>query len=94
MARAKAIGIVCTNDRHVLEFEGVETCASRAAPGLRAHTAGTGPRSPSSPSSLDTKRKVKIAIVSNDRDSDAALVDRSHVQPMDPESRPTPAWTP
>ncbi|MFZ5810733.1 MAG: alcohol dehydrogenase-like regulatory protein ErcA [Thermodesulfobacteriota bacterium] len=83
---AKAVGIVCTNDRHVLEFEGVDN-VERPGPPLICipTTAGTGAEVSQFAIINDTKRKVKIAIVSKTVIPDAALVDPLPTMTMDAE---------
>jgi len=73
---AKAIGIVCTNDRHVLEFEGVDN-VERPGPPLICipTTAGTAADISQFCIINDTDRKVKIAIVSKTMVPDVALID-------------------
>jgi alcohol dehydrogenase class IV len=83
---AKAIGIVCTNDRHVLEFEGVDNVRKPGPPLVCVPTtAGTGAEVSQFAIINDTKRKVKIAIVSKTVIPDAALVDPQPTFTMDPE---------
>lgn len=83
---AKAIGIVCANDRHVLEFEGVDN-VERPGPPLICvpTTAGTGAEVSQFAIINDTKRKVKIAIVSKTVIPDAALIDPLPTMTMDAE---------
>ncbi|MGE4194069.1 MAG: alcohol dehydrogenase-like regulatory protein ErcA [Pseudodesulfovibrio sp.] len=73
---AKAIGIVCTNERHVLEFEGVDR-VERPGPPLICipTTAGTAADISQFAIINDTDRKVKIAIVSKTMVPDLALID-------------------
>ena len=83
---AKAIGIVCTNDRHVLEFEGVDNVPKPGPPLVCVPTtAGTGADVSQFAIINDTKRKVKIAIVSKTVIPDAALIDPLPTATMDPE---------
>ncbi|MEF3695856.1 alcohol dehydrogenase-like regulatory protein ErcA [Desulfolutivibrio sp.] len=83
---AKAIGIVCTNDRHVLEFEGVDNVRKPGPPLLCVPTtSGTGADVSQFAIISDTKRKVKIAIVSKTVIPDAALIDPLPTATMDPE---------
>jgi alcohol dehydrogenase class IV len=83
---AKAIGIVCTNDRHVLEFEGVDNVRKPGPPLLCVPTtAGTGADVSQFAIINDTKRKVKIAIVSKTVIPDAALIDPLPTTTMDAE---------
>ncbi len=83
---AKAIGIVCANDRHVLEFEGVDN-VERPGPPLICvpTTAGTGAEVSQFAIINDTKRKVKIAVVSKTVIPDVALVDPLPTMTMDAE---------
>lgn len=73
---AKAIGIVCTNDRHVLDFEGVDN-VDRPGPPLICipTTAGTAADISQFCIINNTQRKVKIAIVSKTMVPDVALID-------------------
>lgn len=81
---AKAIGIVCTNDRHVLEFEGVDN-VERPGPPLICipTTAGTAADVSQFCIINDTDRKVKIAIVSKTMVPDVALIDPRLTLTMD-----------
>jgi alcohol dehydrogenase class IV len=83
---AKAIGIVCTNDRHVLEFEGVDN-VERPGPPLICipTTAGTAADVSQFCIINDTDRKVKIAIVSKTMVPDVALIDPRLTLTMGPE---------
>jgi len=73
---AKAIGIVCTNDRHVLEFEGVDNVEHPGPPLICIPTtAGTAADISQFCIINNTQRKVKIAIVSKTMVPDAALID-------------------
>jgi alcohol dehydrogenase class IV len=83
---AKAIGIVCTNDRHVLEFEGVDN-VDRPGPPLICipTTAGTAADISQFCIVNDTGRKVKIAIVSKTMVPDVALIDPVMTMTMDAE---------
>lgn len=73
---AKGIGIVCTNERHILEFEGVDN-VERPGPPLICipTTAGTAADISQFCIINDTGRKVKIAIVSKTMVPDVALID-------------------
>ncbi|MCJ2165979.1 MULTISPECIES: alcohol dehydrogenase-like regulatory protein ErcA [unclassified Pseudodesulfovibrio] len=73
---AKAIGIVCTNNRHVLEFEGVDN-VERPGPPLICipTTAGTAADISQFCIINNTDRHVKIAIVSKTMVPDLALID-------------------
>lgn len=83
---AKAIGIVCTNDRHVLEFEGVDN-VERPGPPLICipTTAGTAADISQFCIINDTNRSVKIAIVSKTMVPDVALIDPRLTLTMDAE---------
>lgn len=73
---AKAIGIVCTNDQHVLEFEGVDNVGHPGPPLLCIPTtAGTAADISQFCIINDVGRKVKIAIVSKTMVPDVALID-------------------
>lgn len=81
---AKAIGIVCTNDRHVLDFEGVDN-VERPGPPLICipTTAGTAADISQFCIINAIERKVKIAIVSKTMVPDVALIDPSLTITMD-----------
>jgi len=81
---AKAIGIVCTNDRHVLEFEGVDN-VQRPGPPLLCVPTTAGSSADVSQFAIitDTTRRVKIAIVSKAMVPDAALIDPALTATMD-----------
>ncbi|QJB56091.1 alcohol dehydrogenase-like regulatory protein ErcA [Pseudodesulfovibrio sp. zrk46] len=73
---AKAIGIVCTNHQHVLEFEGVDNVSNPGPPLLCVPTtAGTAADISQFCIINNTQRKVKIAIVSKTMVPDVALID-------------------
>jgi len=73
---AKGIGIVCTNDRHVLEFEGVDNVEHPGPPLICVPTTAGSSADVSQFAIInDTARKVKIAIVSKAMVPDVALVD-------------------
>lgn len=83
---AKAIGIVCTNDQHVLDFEGVDNVALPAPPMICIPTtAGTAADISQFCIINDTGRKVKIAIVSKTMVPDVALIDPLLTITMGPE---------
>lgn len=73
---AKGIGIVSTNEGHILSFEGVDN-VSRPGPPLVCipTTSGTGAEVSQFAIVNDTERKVKIAIVSRTLVPDLALLD-------------------
>ncbi|HBD08850.1 MAG TPA: alcohol dehydrogenase, partial [Syntrophobacteraceae bacterium] len=73
---AKAIGVVATNDRHVLEFEGVDEVAVPGPPLICIPTtAGTSADVSQFAIITDTARQVKIAIISKALVPDVALID-------------------
>ncbi|WP_419786093.1 alcohol dehydrogenase-like regulatory protein ErcA [Pseudodesulfovibrio sp.] len=72
----KAIGIVCTNDRHVLDFEGVDRVERPGPPMICVPTtAGTAADISQFCIINDVGRRVKIAIVSKTMVPDLALID-------------------
>ncbi len=80
----KAIGIVCTNDQHVLEFEGADNVARPGPPLICIPTtAGTSADVSQFCIITDTARKVKIAIVSKTMVPDVALIDPVLTSTMD-----------
>lgn len=73
---AKGIGIVVSNKQEILAFEGVDTIAIPPPPLICIPTtAGTGADVSQFAIINDTKRKVKIAIISKKIVPDIALVD-------------------
>lgn len=73
---AKAIGIVCTNNQHVLEFEGVDMVGQPGPPMICIPTTAGTAADVSQFSIINaTQRKVKIAIVSKTMVPDVALID-------------------
>ena len=83
---AKAIGIVCTNDRHVLEFEGVDNVERPGPPMVCIPTtAGTAADISQFCIINDSERKVKIAIVSKTMVPDVALIDPLLTMTMSPD---------
>jgi alcohol dehydrogenase class IV len=73
---AKAVGIVCANKRHILEFEGIDNVERPSPPLLCVPTtAGSGAEVSQFAIVTDTVRKVKIAIASKTLIPDAALID-------------------
>jgi len=83
---AKAIGIVCTNDQHVLEFEGVDRVRHPGPPLICIPTtAGSAADISQFCIINDTTRKVKIAIVSKTMVPDVALIDPILTVTMDEE---------
>ena len=83
---AKGIGIVCTNEQHILDFEGVDN-VERPGPPLICipTTAGTAADISQFCIINDTGRKVKIAIVSKTMVPDVALIDPLLTMTMDEE---------
>lgn len=81
---AKGIGIVCTNERHVLEFEGVDNVTHPGPPLICVPTTAGSSADVSQFAIInDTARKVKIAIVSKAMVPDAALIDPVLTATMD-----------
>ncbi|MBI5581646.1 MAG: iron-containing alcohol dehydrogenase [Deltaproteobacteria bacterium] len=75
---AKAIGIVVTNNRHVLAFEGLDEVVVPGPPLLCIPTtAGSAADVSQFAVITDTARKVKIAIISKTMVPDVALIDPS-----------------
>jgi alcohol dehydrogenase len=73
---AKAIGIVATNDLHVLEFEGMDEVVVPGPPLICIPTtAGTSADVSQFAIITDTARQVKIAIISKTMVPDVALID-------------------
>lgn len=73
---AKGIGIVVTNDCHVLQFEGVDNVQNPGPPLICVPTtAGSSADVSQFAIISDTARKVKIAIVSKAMVPDVALID-------------------
>ncbi len=76
MDSAKAMGIVVTNDRNVLEFEGADNVPIPGPPLICIPTTAGSAADVSQFSIItDTQRKVKIAIVSKAMIPDVSLVD-------------------
>jgi alcohol dehydrogenase class IV len=83
---AKAAGVVHTCGRHVLELEGVDQVPAPGPPLICIPTtAGTGAEVSQFAIITDTRRRVKIAIVSKTMVPDAALIDPETTLTMDPE---------
>lgn len=81
---AKAIGIVCTNQRNVLDFEGVDNVEHPGPPMICIPTtAGTAADISQFCIINDTTRQVKIAIVSKTMIPDTALIDPMLTMTMD-----------
>ncbi|HWR02419.1 MAG TPA: alcohol dehydrogenase-like regulatory protein ErcA [Humidesulfovibrio sp.] len=73
---AKGIGIVVTNDCHVLDFEGVDNVQNPGPPLICVPTTAGSSADVSQFAIInDTERKVKIAIVSKAMVPDVALID-------------------
>jgi alcohol dehydrogenase len=82
---AKGIGIVSTNKRSILEFEGVDEVPIPAPPLICIPTtAGTSADVSQFAIINDTDRRVKIAIISKTVVPDAALIDPEVTVSMDP----------
>ncbi|HII99613.1 MAG TPA: iron-containing alcohol dehydrogenase [Methanoregula sp.] len=83
---AKGIGIVVSNKKPVLEFEGVDNVATPPPPMICIPTtAGTGADVSQFAIINDTTRKVKIAIISKMIVPDIALVDPVPLTTLSPE---------
>jgi len=83
---AKGIGVVASNQRNILEFEGVDEIPNPGPPLIFIPTtAGTSADVSQFAIISDTKRKVKIAIISKMVIPDIALVDPSTTVTMSPE---------
>lgn len=83
---AKAIGIVATNDLHVLEFEGMDEVVVPGPPLICIPTtAGTSADVSQFAIITDTARRVKIAIISKTMVPDVALIDPATTVTMSPE---------
>ncbi len=81
---AKAIGVVCTNHQHVLEFEGVDNVRHPGPPMICIPTtAGTAADISQFCIINAVERKVKIAIVSKTMVPDVALIDPALTVSMD-----------
>ncbi|MGE4552826.1 MAG: alcohol dehydrogenase-like regulatory protein ErcA [Desulfovibrionaceae bacterium] len=85
MDLAKGVGIVCSNGRHILTFEGADN-VPRPAPPLVCIPTTAGSSADVSQFAIisDTGRKVKIAIVSKTVVPDAALIDPAATLTMPP----------
>jgi alcohol dehydrogenase class IV len=83
---AKGIGIVSTNGRHILDYEGVDNIPVPAPPLICIPTtAGTGADVSQFAIINDTKRRVKIAIISKKIVPDIALIDPLPLTTLNPE---------
>jgi alcohol dehydrogenase len=83
---AKGIGIVSTNKKHILEFEGVDEVSVPGPPLICIPTtAGTSADVSQFAIITDTVRKVKIAIISKTTVPDISLVDPITTTTMSPD---------
>lgn len=83
---AKGIGIVSSNGKHILEFEGVDRIVVPPPPVICIPTtAGTGADVSQFAIINDTARKVKIAIISKKIVPDIALIDPCPLTTLTPE---------
>lgn len=83
---AKGIGIVSTNNRNILEFEGVDRIGVPPPPMICIPTtAGTGADVSQFAIINDTTRRVKIAIISKKIVPDIALIDPLPLTTLPPE---------
>jgi alcohol dehydrogenase len=81
---AKGIGIVCSNGKHVLEFEGVDKVPIPGPPLICVPTtAGTSADVSQFAIINDTHRKLKVAIISKTVVPDVALIDPATTVTMD-----------
>lgn len=81
---AKGIGIVSTNRRHILDFEGIDQVSAPGPPLICIPTtAGSSADVSQFAIISDTQRNVKIAIVSKTVVPDAALIDPTTTTTMD-----------
>lgn len=82
---AKGIGIVCSNNKHILSFEGIDQVHS-AIPLLICipTTGGTSADVSQFAIIRDVQRKTKIAIVSKSVVPDLSLIDPETLSSMDP----------
>jgi len=82
---AKGIGIVVSNNCHILEYEGVDRVALPMPPLICIPTtAGTSADVSQFAIINDTSRRLKIAIISKSTVPDVALIDPSTTVTMDP----------
>lgn len=83
---AKGIGIVSTNKRHILEFEGVDEVRIPIPPLICIPTTGGSSAEVSQFAIIsDTLRKIKIAIISKAIVPDVALIDPLTLTTMPPD---------
>ena len=82
---AKGIGIVCSNDRHILQFEGVDMVKSPMPPLICIPTTGGTSADVSQFVIISNPlERVKIAIISKSVVPDLALIDPATLTTMDP----------
>lgn len=82
---AKGIGIVCSNHRHILEFEGVDMVKSPMPPLICIPTTGGTSADVSQFAIISNPlERVKIAIISKSVVPDMALIDPATLTTMDP----------
>ncbi|MBI5302619.1 MAG: iron-containing alcohol dehydrogenase [Chloroflexi bacterium] len=82
---AKSIGIVSSNEKHILEFEGVDQVAIPGLPLICIPTtAGSSADVSQFAIITDTTRRVKIAIISKTLVPDVALIDPQTTTTMSP----------
>ncbi|HBA87782.1 MAG TPA: alcohol dehydrogenase [Geobacter sp.] len=82
---AKGIGIVCSNKRHILEFEGVDMVKSPMPPLICIPTTGGTSADVSQFAIISNPvERVKIAIISKSVVPDIALIDPVTLTSMDP----------
>lgn len=82
---AKGIGIVCSNDGHILDYEGVYNISSPLPPLIFIPTtAGTSADVSQFAIILNREKLIKIAIVSKIIVPDIALIDPETTTTMDP----------
>jgi alcohol dehydrogenase class IV len=82
---AKGIGIVSSNHRNILKFEGVDEVSNPGPPLICIPTTAGSSADVSQFAIInDTKRQVKIAIVSKSVVPDSALIDPETTLSMDP----------
>ena len=82
---AKGIGIVCSNHRHILEFEGVDMVKAPMPPLICVPTTGGTSADVSQFAIISNpKERVKFAIISKSVVPDLALIDPATLVTMDP----------
>jgi len=81
---AKGIGIVCSNERHILEFEGIDNIREPMPPLICIPTtAGTSADVSQFAVILNSAEKVKIVIAGKSAVPDVALIDPEPLTTMD-----------